>query len=101
MEDTIAQQWGGFGAIFVIVVSALAFEYRRVRLKLDEVQAARVADAREVTNATREATKEFAAMINDNDGHTRDVLLKIEATLERVDERLQQIEQQQHPRRRS
>lgn len=102
MDDAIVAQWGGFGAIFVTIVGGLALEYRRLRIKFDEVQAARVADAREVIAATKEATKDFSEMLtekNDEHGDTKLILVKIENTLERVEERLEHIEEQLPKRR--
>jgi hypothetical protein len=103
MDDAIIAQWGGFGAIFVVIVGGLAAEYRRLRIKFDEVQAARVADAREVITATKEATKDFSEMLTEKDdkdgGDTKLILVKIEHTLERVEERLSHIEEHLPKRR--
>jgi len=100
VEDAVVAQWGGFGAIFLLVVGGLAAEYRRLRIKFDEVQAARVADAREVIAATKEATKDFSEMLAEkDDGETKLLLTKIEHTLERVGERLEHIEEHLPKRR--
>jgi hypothetical protein len=100
VEDAVVAQWGGFGAIFLLVVGGLAAEYRRLRIKFDEVQAARVADAREVIAATKEATKDFSEMlVEKDDGETKLLLTKIEHTLERVGERLEHIEEHLPKRR--
>lgn len=102
MDDAIIAQWGGFGAIFVVIVGGLSLEYRRLRIKFDEVQAARVADAREVIASTKEATKDFSEMLtekDDRDGDTKLILSNIEHTLERVEERLGHIEDQLPKRR--
>jgi hypothetical protein len=95
MEDAVVAQWGGFGAIFIVIVGGLALEYRRLRIKFDDVQAARVQDAREVIATTKEATKDFSEILNDKgerDSDTKVVLAKIEDSLERIEERLKGIE---------
>jgi len=102
MEDAVIAQWGGFGAIFLLVVGGLSVEYRRLRIKFDEVQAARVSDAREVIVATKEATKDFSEMLSEKDekdSDTKLLLTKIEHTLERVGERLEHIEEHLPKRR--
>lgn len=102
MEDAVVAQWGGFGAIFLLVVGGLAFECRRRGNKVDEVQAARVSDAREVIATTKEATKDFIEILNEKgerDGDVRAVLTKIESTLKAVEDRLKDIEEQLPKRR--
>jgi hypothetical protein len=108
MEDAVIAQWGGFGAIFLLVVGGLAIEYRRLRIKFDEVQAARVSDAREVITATKEATKDFNEMLaeknektDEHDESTKLLLAAIAQSLERVEDRLDNIEEHLPAKRRT
>lgn len=60
MEETITQQWGAFGAVFLLVLVPLGTFALRLWLKLNEVQQARVDDAKAVATTVISVIKDFS-----------------------------------------
>jgi len=98
-SDTIIQQWGAFGAVFVMILMPLGTYAWRQTQKLNEVQAARVQDAKDVRDVLLTATRDFAEALQDqvrvateNEGSS----VQIVATLNQMSARLQAIENVLH-----
>ena len=93
--ETITQQWGAFGAVFLLVLLPLARYAWSQTQKLNEVQAARVQDAKDVRDVLLTATRDFSEALQDqvrvateNEGSSA----HIAATLNQMSARLQAIE---------
>lgn len=93
--DTIIQQWGAFGAVFVMILIPLGTYAWRQTQKLNEVQAARVQDAKDVRDVLLTATRDFSAALQEQvrlATETEGASASIIATLARIDRRLEEID---------
>lgn len=93
--DAIIQQWGAFGAVFVLIIVPLGTYAWRISQKLNDVQNQRVADAREVRDTLLSVTKEFSEALQEqvrSSTELKGVYERVVGTLERVEHRLQQVE---------
>jgi len=70
--EQITQQWGAFGAVFLLILVPLAVFTRGLYERLNQVQQSRVDDARAVTATVVESTKEFSQALRET-GATRQV----------------------------
>lgn len=94
-SETIIQQWGAFGAVFVMILVPLGTYAWRQTQKLNEVQAARVQDAKDVRDVLLTATRDFSAALQEQvrlATETEGASANIIATLERLDRRLEEID---------
>lgn len=90
---TLITQGGIFGAVFVFVTVPLAYYANRLANKLDEVQTARIADAREVRDTLLAITNEFSGALREQvrtSSEVRGVYERTVHTLERVERRLEE-----------
>jgi len=91
----ILTQGGLFGAIFIFVTLPLGLYAKRLATRLDEVQAARVADAREVRDTLLAVTSEFSGALREQvrtSAEVKSVYERTVATLERVEQRIEALE---------
>lgn len=91
----IADQGGLFGALFLFVTIPLGWYARNLAAKLDEVQTARVADAREVRDTLLAVTNEFGGALREQvrtSAEVKSVYERTVATLERVEQRIEALE---------
>lgn len=93
--NAIIQQWGAFGAVFLLILGPLGGYCWRLQRKLNEVQDQRVADAREVRDTLLAVTKEFSGALQEgvrSSTELKGVYERVVSTLERVEDRLAQLE---------
>lgn len=93
--STLITQGGIFGAFFVFVTVPLAFYARSLSTKLDEVQTARVQDAREVRDTLLAVTNEFSGALREQvrtSTEVKGVYERTVQTLERVEKRIEVLE---------
>lgn len=101
-SETIIQQWGAFGAVFVMILIPLGTYAWRQTQKLNEVQAARVQDAKDVRDVLLTATRDFSAALQEQvrlATETEGTSTAIVSTLERIDQRLHDVENMLRERR--
>lgn len=94
---TLVTQGGIFGAFFVFVTVPLAIYARTLSSTLQELQTARVSDAREVRDTLLAVTREFSGALQDQvrtSAEVKGVYEQTVATLERVEKRLESLEVQ-------
>ena len=60
MEDTITQQWGAFGAVFLLVIGPLAVFAAHQTRQLAQSKQAHIADAKAVTGTVIAVIKDFS-----------------------------------------
>jgi len=93
--DAIVQQWGAFGAVFLLVLVPLARYAWLQTQKLNEVQALRVQDAKEVRDTLLTATHDFSEALQEQvrlATETEGASEHLVETMERMDSRLHEIE---------
>ncbi len=93
--STLITQGGIFGAFFVFVTIPLALYARTLAQRLNEVQAQRVADAREVRDTLLAVTAEFSGALREQvrtSTEVKGVYERTVATLERVEKRIETLE---------
>lgn len=94
-SETIIQQWGAFGAVFVMILVPLGTYAWRQTMKLNEVQAARVQDAKDVRDVLLTATRDFSAALQEQvrlATETEGASANIITMLERIDRRMEEID---------
>jgi hypothetical protein len=94
-SETIIQQWGAFGAVFVMILVPLGTYAWRQTQKLNEVQAARVQDAKDVRDVLLTATRDFSAALQEQvrlATETEGASSNIIDALSRIEGRLHEIE---------
>jgi len=106
--DTIVQQWGAFGAVFLLVLVPMARYAWLQTQKLNEVQAARVQDAKDVRDVLLTATRDFSATLQEQvrlatetEGASENIIKTLERVvhmLENMDHRLHEINNQRGER---
>ena len=107
-SETIIQQWGAFGAVFVMILIPLGTYCWRQTQKLNEVQAARVQDAKDVRDVLLTATRDFSATLQEQvrlatetEGASENIIKTLERVvhmLEGMDHRLHEINNQRNER---
>ena len=93
--DAIVQQWGAFGAVFVLILIPIGAYIRWLSNRLSEVQAQRVSDAVEVRNTLLSVTKEFSEAFKEHvraSTELKGVLERIENVIERLETRINALE---------
>lgn len=93
--DSIVAQGGVFGALFVFVTLPLGLYAKSLSAKLNDVQAARVSDAREVRDTLLAVTNEFGGALREQvrtSAEVKSVYERTVATLERVEQRIEALE---------
>jgi len=93
--STLITQGGVFGAFFIFVTVPLGLYARVLSARLHEVQAQRVADAREVRDTLLAVTGEFSGALREQvrtSTEVKGVYERTVATLERVEKRIEALE---------
>lgn len=93
--DAIIQQWGAFGAVFVLILVPMGAYIRWLSNRLNEVQAQRVSDAVEVRNTLLGVTKEFSESFREYvraSTELKGVLERVENVIERLETRIGTLE---------
>lgn len=94
-SETIIQQWGAFGAVFVMILVPLGTYAWRQTQKLNEVQASRVQDAKDVRDVLLQATRDFSSALQEQTRlatETEGASANIIEKLDRIDQQLRDIE---------
>lgn len=95
MEQVIIQQWGAFGAVFLLIIGPLgAFAFRQTQ-ELHKSQSARVDDAKAVTTTVIAVVRDFSEAAREqvrSQTEQRSVSERVVEVLGRVDERIGHLE---------
>lgn len=94
--NAVIQQWGAFGAVFVLILVPLGVYSWRQTVKLNDVQEKRVSDAREVRDTLLNVTKEFSEALREQTraaAETKASYDRVCAMMERVEEHVTKLEE--------
>jgi hypothetical protein len=94
-SDIIVQQWGAFGAVFLLILLPLAAFTLRQTLKLNDVQNDRVNDAKQVATTVIAVIKDFSEAAREqvrSQTEQRAVGEHVVDTLSRVEARIESLE---------